>query len=182
GTDVLTPFALILRLVTSALADTPILNATYEVGDDGPAIRVHGAIHLGIGIDTDRGLLVAVVRDAQARSTLELAAEVRRLGDGARAGTLAPAELVGSTFTVSNFGALGLDHGYPVINHPEAAILGIGTVRPRAIVTGGEVVARPTVHLTCSFDHRVADGSAAGAFLGRLRSLIEAPEQLLLDA
>src|SRR5262249_43809466 len=160
------------------LADTPILNATYEEREGGAVIRVHDAIHLGVGVDTDHGLLVPVVHDAQARSTLDLATEVRRLRDGARAGTLMPAELIGSTFTVSNFGALGLEHGYPVINVPEAAILGIGAIKPRPIVVAGQVVARPTVHLTCSFDHRVADGSAAGALLARLRLLMEAPEKL----
>jgi pyruvate dehydrogenase E2 component (dihydrolipoamide acetyltransferase) len=179
GADVLTPFALILRLVVAALGETPILNATYDA--DVPAIRVHDAIHLGVGVDTDRGLLVPVARNAQALGTLDLAVEVRRLGDGARAGTLLPAELVGSTFTVSNFGALGLDQGMPVINHPEAAILGVGTIKSRAVVVDGEVVARPTVHLSCTFDHRVTDGSGAGSFLTRLRDLVETPERLLLD-
>ncbi len=87
----------------------------------------------------------------------------------------------GSTFTVSNFGALGLDDGVPVINHPEAAILGIGALKPRAVVVDGQVVARPTVRLTCAFDHRVADGAEVAAFLAEMRSLIEAPESALLD-
>jgi len=89
--------------------------------------------------------------------------------------------LVGSTFTVSNFGALGLDEGVPVINHPEAAILGMGSLRPRAVVVDGAVVARPTMKLTCAFDHRVADGAQVAAFLGELRGLVEAPETALLD-
>ena len=99
----------------------------------------------------------------------------------ARAGTLKPAELQGSTFTVSNFGALGLDEGVPVINHPEAAILGIGSLKQRAVVVDGEVAARPTMTLTCAFDHRVADGAQVAAFLCDLRDLVESPELALLD-
>ena len=99
----------------------------------------------------------------------------------ARAGTLSPVELVGSTFTVSNFGALGLDDGVPVINYPEAAILGMGSLRPRAVVVDGVVVARPTMTLTCVFDHRVADGAQVAEFLCELSELIETPEPALLD-
>ncbi len=177
--DVLTPFALILRLVVAALRARPVLNATFD--EEARQIRVHEAINLGVGTDTPRGLLVPVVRDADRLSTLELATEVRRLAEGARAGTLSPGELTGSTFTVSNFGVFGLDDGYPVINHPEVAILGIGAIRERPAVVDGEIVARPTANLTCSFDHRACDGADAGAFLGHLRELIEAPEQLILD-
>ena len=92
-----------------------------------------------------------------------------------------PTELQGSTFTVSNFGALGLDDGVPVINYPEAAILGMGSLKPRPVVVDGEVVARPTMSLTCAFDHRIIDGAQAAAFLTELRALIEAPELALLD-
>jgi len=82
---------------------------------------------------------------------------------------------------VSNFGALGLDEGVPVINYPEAAILGMGSLKPRAVVVDGEVVARPTMTLTCAFDHRIVDGAQAAAFLGELQTLIEAPDVALLD-
>ncbi len=179
GEDVLTPFAMILRLVVTALQARPILNSRLDL--EAGEIRVHDAIHLGVGAATDRGLVVPVVRHAEQLSTLGMAAEVRRLADGARTGTLAPAELVGSTFTVSNFGVFGLDEGYPVINYPEVAILGIGAIRPRPAVVEGELVARPLVSLACCFDHRVCDGADAGAFLAALRDSIEAPERLLLD-
>jgi 2-oxoisovalerate dehydrogenase E2 component (dihydrolipoyl transacylase) len=89
--------------------------------------------------------------------------------------------LQGSTFTVSNFGALGLDEGVPVLNHPEAGILGMGSLKPRPVVVDGVVVARPTMTLTCAFDHRVADGAQVAAFLCELRDLIESPELALLD-
>jgi pyruvate dehydrogenase E2 component (dihydrolipoamide acetyltransferase) len=89
--------------------------------------------------------------------------------------------LSGSTFTVSNFGALGVDDGMPVINYPEAAILGMGSIKPRPVVVDRAVVARPTMSLTCAFDHRVVDGAQAAAFLGDLRALLEAPELALTD-
>jgi pyruvate dehydrogenase E2 component (dihydrolipoamide acetyltransferase) len=177
----ITPFVLTLRLLTVALGRHPVLNSTWIDTVDGPRIHVHPTVHLGIGVAAPRGLLVPVVPDAQAKTTRELATAVNRLVADARAGTLKPAELQGSTFTVSNFGALGLDEGVPVINHPEAAILGIGSLKPRAVVVDGAVVARSTMTLTCAFDHRVADGAQAAEFLGELRDLIESPELALLD-
>jgi len=179
GADAITPFSLILRLLVAALVEHPILNSRLDT--DAGVIRVHDTIHLGIGASTDRGLLVPVVRNAERLTTVALALEVRRLADGARTGTLAPAELIGSTFTVSNFGSFGIDDGYPVINHPEVAILGVGAIRPRPVVVEGAVVARRTARVTCSFDHRVCDGADVGGFLARLRALIESPGLLLLD-
>ncbi|AMO62458.1 pyruvate/2-oxoglutarate dehydrogenase complex, dihydrolipoamide acyltransferase component [Mycolicibacterium phlei] len=179
--DDITPFVLTLRLLTIVLGRHPQLNATWVDTSDGPQIHRHPAIHLGFGVAAARGLLVPVIRDAQTLTTRALAATVTRLIAAAREGTLKPAELQGSTFTVSNFGALGLDEGVPVINYPEAAILGIGSLKPRAVVVDGAVVARPTMTLTCAFDHRVADGAQVAAFLGELRGLIEAPETALLD-
>jgi pyruvate dehydrogenase E2 component (dihydrolipoamide acetyltransferase) len=181
GAEPITPFVLTLRLLTVALGHHPVLNSTWIDTVDGPRIHVHPTVHLGIGVAAPRGLLVPVVPDASARTTRELAAAVSRLVADARAGTLKPTDLQGSTFTVSNFGALGLDDGVPVINHPEAAILGIGSLKPRAVVVDGAVVARPTMTLTCAFDHRVADGAQVAAFLGELRDLIESPELALLD-
>ncbi|MCU1358730.1 MAG: branched-chain alpha-keto acid dehydrogenase subunit, partial [Ilumatobacteraceae bacterium] len=176
----ITPFSLVCRLAVQALRAAPTLNSTFV--DDVPEIRVHANVHLGVGTATDRGLVVAVVRDAQTRTTVDLAGELARLAQSARAGSLAPSDMVGSTFTVSNFGALGLDDGIPVINHPEAAILGVGSVKPRPHVVDGQVVARPTGSLTLAFDHRVCDGAEAARFLVELRSLIESPQLALLDS
>jgi pyruvate dehydrogenase E2 component (dihydrolipoamide acetyltransferase) len=176
----ITPFALLCRLLVLTLRHHPILNATFV--DDTREIRVHRAIHLGVATATDRGLVVPVVRDAHQLSTAELAGRITDLAAGARAGTLAPADLTGSTFTVSNFGAFGLDDGVPVINHPEAAIVGIGAIKPRPLVVDGKVVARLTARVTCAFDHRVCDGAEAGAFLAALRKVYESPELGLLDA
>jgi len=177
----ITPFVLTLRLLMIALRHHPNLNSTWLDTTDGPQIHVHSAVHLGFGVAAPRGLLVPVVSDAHGMTTRELAAVVTRLIRDARAGTLKPSELQGSTFTVSNFGALGLDEGVPVINYPEAAILGMGSLKSRPVVVDGEVVARPTMSLTCAFDHRIVDGAAVAAFLRELRDLIEAPELALLD-
>ena len=177
----ITPFVLTLRLLTSALQHHPNLNSTWVHTSDGPRIHRHPAVHLGFGVAAPRGLLVPVVSDAQDKTTRELAEVVSRLIGDARAGTLKPSELQGSTFTVSNFGALGLDEGVPVINYPEAAILGMGSLKPRPVVVDDEVVARPTMSLTCAFDHRIVDGAQVAAFLTELRDLIEAPELALLD-
>ncbi len=177
----LTPFVVALRLVVLALTRHRMLNSTWIDGPDGPQVHTHHAVHLGIAVAAPRGLLVPVVHDAQSMTTRELADAVTGLITQARAGALRPTDLRGSTFTVSNFGALGLDEGIPVINHPEAAILGMGSLRPRAVVVDGGVVARSTMMLTCVFDHRVADGAQAAAFLGDVRGLIEAPATALLD-
>jgi 2-oxoisovalerate dehydrogenase E2 component (dihydrolipoyl transacylase) len=179
--EVFTPFVLTLRLLVIALTHNKILNSTWVDGPDGAQVHSHHAIHLGFAVASPRGLLVPVVADAQSKTTRELAECVARLIGEARAGTLKPAELTGSTFTVSNFGALGLDEGVPVINYPEAAILGMGSLKPRPFVVDGNVVARPQMTLTCAFDHRIADGANAAQFLRELRGLIESPETALLD-
>jgi pyruvate dehydrogenase E2 component (dihydrolipoamide acetyltransferase) len=177
----LSPFTLTLRLLVLALTRHRILNSTWVDGHDGPQVHTHHAVHLGVAMAAPRGLLVPVVRDAQAKTTRELADTVGRLIGAGRDGVLTPAELQGSTFTVSNFGALGLDDGVPVINHPESAILGVGSLRPRAVVVDGALAVRSTMVLTCAFDHRVADGAQVAAFLCELRGLIEEPETALLD-
>lgn len=176
-----TTFVLILKLLTVALQRHRRLNATWVDGAAGAHIHQHPVVNLGIGVATPRGLLVPVVRDAGRLSTRQLAEAVARLTTEARAGTAKPADLQGSTFTVSNFGALGLDDGVPVINHPEAAIVGIGSIKPRAVVVDDAVLARPTCAVTCAFDHRVVDGAQAAGFLCELRDLVESPELALLD-
>lgn len=176
-----TPFVLTLRLLVIALAHNTILNSTWLGSPEGPQVRVHRSVHLGIGVATTRGLLVPVIADAHNKTTRELASRTAELITGARAGTPTPAELTGSTFTVSNFGALGVDDGVPMINHPEAAILGMGAIKPRPVAVEDRVVVRPTMMLTCVFDHRVADGAQVAQFICELRDLIESPETALLD-
>ncbi|OBF01882.1 dihydrolipoamide acetyltransferase family protein [Mycobacterium sp. 852002-10029_SCH5224772] len=177
----ITPFLLTLRLLAIALRHNEILNSTWVDSPHGPQLRVDHRLHLGIAAATERGLLVPVLADAHTKTTRELAARAAELIAGARAGTLTPGELRGSTFTVSNFGALGVDEGVPVINYPEAAILGMGAIKPRPVALGAEVVVRPTMSLTCVFDHRIADGAQAAQFVCELRDLIESPGTALLD-
>ncbi|BCZ23579.1 dihydrolipoamide acetyltransferase family protein [Mycobacterium senriense] len=179
--EAITPFVLVLRLLVIALRHNEMLNSTWVDSPQGPQVRVEHRVHLGIATATERGLLVPVITDAHVKTTRELAGRAAELIAGARAGSLAPGELRGSTFTATNFGALGVDDGIPVINHPEAAILGMGAIRPRAVVRGAEIVARPTMSLTCVFDHRIADGAQAAQFVCELRDLIESPETALLD-
>jgi 2-oxoisovalerate dehydrogenase E2 component (dihydrolipoyl transacylase) len=181
GGELITPFVLTLRLLVIALTHHKIFNSTWVDGADGPQVHRHHAVHLGFGVATSRGLLVPVVPEAQDMTTRQLAECVARLIREARGGTLKPAELQGSTFTVSNFGALGLDEGVPVINYPEAAILGIGSLKPRPMVVDDAIVIRPQMKLTCAFDHRIVDGAQVAEFLGELRQLIESPEMALLD-
>lgn len=180
-----TPFVLTVRLLVIALMHNRIFNSTWVDSPDGPQVHTHNVVNLGFAVATNRGLLVPVITDAHTRTTPELATAISELIHGAREGTLKPTELQGSTFTVSNYGALGLEDGVPVINYPEAAILGVGSLKPRAVVVetedGLQIVPRHTMALTCAFDHRIADGAQVAAFLGELRELIESPEMALLD-
>ena len=173
----LTPLALILRSCVVALGQVPQLNASFDA--ERREIVHRGRVDLGLATQTDRGLLVPVIRDAGGRSVLELASEVERLAAEARSGALAPGELVDSTFTVSNVGAFGIDGGGPIINHPEAGILGIGRIARRPWVVDDAVVVRPVVQLTLSFDHRVCDGAEAAGFLRLVADLVERPTLLL---
>ncbi|MBW3604034.1 MAG: 2-oxo acid dehydrogenase subunit E2 [Actinobacteria bacterium] len=173
----LTPLAIILRCCAVALVEVPQLNASFDA--EAREIVYHDRIDLGVATQTDRGLLVPVVRDAAGMSVLELADAVEQVASGARANQLPPADLVGSTFTISNFGAFGIDGGGPIINHPEAGILGVGRITPRPWVVDDTVVSRPVVQLSLSFDHRVCDGAEAAGFLRLLGDLVERPTLLL---
>jgi len=177
--DVVTPFAVMAWAAVGAVRHVPMLNASFDAAD--AVIRVYPEVHLGIATSTERGLVVPVVRSAQRRGLLDLAAEIHRLASAARSGSLPPGELIGSTITLSNFGALGLDAGIPMLNPPEAAILGFGAVRDRAVVVGEDLVARPTVEVSCVFDHRAADGEEAAALLRHLGRLLEEPQTAWLD-
>jgi pyruvate dehydrogenase E2 component (dihydrolipoamide acetyltransferase) len=174
-----TPFALILRLCTVALRTFPRLNAHFDT--EANEIITFDPVHLGVAVQTDRGLVVAVIRDAQNKSLADIAADLQRLATVARDGTINAAELRGSTFTVSNFGAFGVDRGTAIINPPEAAILGVGRIEARPWVVNGNVVARSVVELSLVFDHRVADGGIAGGFIRHLADLIEAPDEAVND-
>ncbi len=174
-----TPFAIILRLCTVALRKFPRLNAHFDT-ETNEVVRFT-PVHLGVAVQTDRGLVVAVIRDAQNRSMRNIADELQRLAGAARDGSIDASELRGSTFTVSNFGAFGVDGGTAIINPPEAAILGVGRIATRPWVIDDEVVPRSVVELSLVFDHRVADGGVAGGFIRHLANLIETPDEAMTD-
>jgi 2-oxoisovalerate dehydrogenase E2 component (dihydrolipoyl transacylase) len=174
-----TPFAMILRLCVVALRQFPRLNAHFDTATN--EVVTFAPIHLGAAVQTDRGLVVAVIRDAQSRSLRSIADELQRLAIAARDGSIEAAELRGSTFTASNFGAFGVDGGIAIINPPEAAILGVGRISTRPWVVEDYVVPRSVVELSLAFDHRVADGGVAGGFIRHLGDLIESPDAALTD-
>jgi pyruvate dehydrogenase E2 component (dihydrolipoamide acetyltransferase) len=173
----ITPLAVVLRCCAVALRRVPALNASFDA--DAREIVHHDQVHLGVATQTDRGLLVPVVRDAGALAIPDLARRIEDLAGRARADALAPTELRGSTFTVSNFGAFGIDGGGPIINHPEAGILGVGRIAERPWVVDGQVAVRQVVQLSLTFDHRVCDGAEAAGFLRLVADLLERPTRLL---
>jgi 2-oxoisovalerate dehydrogenase E2 component (dihydrolipoyl transacylase) len=174
-----TPFAMISRLCVVALRKFPRLNAHFDT--EANEIVTFAPIHLGVAVQTDRGLVVVVIRDAQHKSLRGIADDVQRLAIAARDGSIDAADLRGSTFTVSNFGAFGVDGGIAIINPPEAAILGVGRISTRPWVVDDYVVPRSIVELSLAFDHRVADGGVAGGFIRHLADLIESPDAALTD-
>ena len=151
---------LTLKAVADSLEEFPELNARL----DGDEIVYLDRYDLGVAVQTEQGLVVPVVRGCDEASVDELAQEVERLADAARAGELKPEELRGSTFTVTSAGKLGGLLTTPIVNHPEVAILSIGRVAERPVVRDGEVVARPVGYLAITFDHRVIDGARAAEF------------------
>jgi pyruvate dehydrogenase E2 component (dihydrolipoamide acetyltransferase) len=171
--------ALMARFCVAALHRYPELNSTVDV-ERSELVRLP-RVHLGFAAQTDRGLVVPVIRDADRRSTADLAAEIARLTAAARDGSLAPAELIGGTFTLNNYGVFGVDGSDAIINYPEAGILGIGRLMPRPWVVDGELAVRTVTQLSLSFDHRVCDGGVAGGFLRYVADLVESPQRLLRD-
>ncbi|MFJ2706001.1 dihydrolipoamide acetyltransferase family protein [Streptomyces sp. NPDC087428] len=169
--------ALLARICTAALARYPELNSTVDQ-EAREIVRLSG-VHLGFAAQTERGLVVPVVRDAKARNTESIGAEITRLTEAARTGTLKPAELTGGTFTLNNYGVFGVDGSTPIINHPEAAMLGVGRIVPKPWVHEGELAVRRVVQLSLTFDHRVCDGGTAGGFLRYVADCVEQPAVLL---
>ncbi|MGW3985622.1 dihydrolipoamide acetyltransferase family protein [Streptomyces sp. NPDC004830] len=169
--------ALLARICTAALARFPELNSTVDT--EAREIVRFDHVHLGFAAQTDRGLVVPVVRDAHARDAESLTAEFARLTEAGRAGTLTPADLTGGTFTLNNYGVFGVDGSTPIVNHPEAAMLGVGRIVPKPWVHDGELAVRQVVQLSLTFDHRVCDGGVAGGFLRYVADCVEQPAVLL---
>jgi 2-oxoisovalerate dehydrogenase E2 component (dihydrolipoyl transacylase) len=167
-----------VRALVAALRAHPIMNSRWD--EEGNAIVVKHSIHIGIATDTARGLLVPVVHDAHALDLAAIATEANRLIALARDGKLDAKSLTGGTITITNVGAAGpVDTGAPLINPPEACVVGFGAIKPRPLAVGDQVLVRPSCWLSISCDHRIVDGATAAQFLGALVSALEHPASLL---
>ncbi|QKY16495.1 dihydrolipoamide acetyltransferase family protein [Halorubrum sp. CBA1229] len=173
----LTYMPFVMKAIVAGLKEHPYLNS--ELREDDEEIVLKKEYNLGIAVATDAGLMVPVVDDVDEKGLFELAAEVRDLATRARERTLKPAEMKGSTFSVTNFGAIGGEYATPIINYPETAILGLGAIEERPVVRDGEVVAAPTLPLSLSIDHRVVDGAVAAEFANTVMEHLEHPLLLL---
>ena len=175
----LTLLPLLIRAIVLAVREFPHVNARFD--DEAGVLTRHDAVHVGIATQTDAGLMVPVLRDAQARNLWGCAAEVTRLADAARSGKIARDELSGSTITITSLGRLGGIVSTPIINHPEVAIVGVNRIVLRPVIRAGAVVARQVMNLSSSFDHRVVDGALAAGFVQCLRDHLEHPATLFVE-
>ena len=175
----LTMLPLLITAICKTLPDFPMVNARYD--DEAGIVTRSGAVHLGIAAQTDAGLMVPVIRDAQDRNVWQLASEIVRLAEAARSGKASSAELSGSTLTITSLGPLGGIATTPVINRPEVAIIGPNKVVERPVFRDGVVVAAKLMNLSMSCDHRVVDGWDAASFVQALKRLIETPALLFVD-
>jgi pyruvate dehydrogenase E2 component (dihydrolipoamide acetyltransferase) len=173
---------LLIKLAARALKEFPYMNARLEGSPEegaGAVIRHLAQVNVALAVDTERGLLVPVVREADRKGLVEIARELRGLVERARAAHALPDELAGSTFTITNLGVYEVDAFTPIINLPETAILGVGRIKARPAVVDGELCVRQTMWLSLTFDHRLVDGAPAARFLQRIKQLVEEPYLML---
>jgi 2-oxoisovalerate dehydrogenase E2 component (dihydrolipoyl transacylase) len=166
----------IARAIVVALRDQPTINSWYD--DEAGVLTTHAAVHLGIAAQTPNGLMVPVVRHAEARDPYDTAEEIARVSGAAKSGKAAREELSGSTITVTSLGTLGGVVHTPIINHPEVAIVGPNKIQERVVVRDGQMVVRKMMNLSSSFDHRIVDGHDAAVFVQRIKGLLEHPATL----
>lgn len=170
----------VVKALVSALREYPVLNTSID--DETNEIIHKHYYNIGIAADTERGLLVPVVKHADRKSIFAISKEINALAEKAREGKLAPNEMKGASITISNIGSAGGQWFTPVINHPEVAILGIGRIAEKPVVKNGEIVAAPVLALSLSFDHRMIDGATAQNALNHIKHLLHDPELLLMEA
>jgi len=175
----ITLLPLLARAIVVAVREFPQVNARFD--DDQGVVTRYSAVHIGIATQTDAGLMVPVLRHAEARDLWSSAAEIARLAEAARVAKAAREELVGSTITITSLGALGGIVTTPVINYPEVAIVGVNRIVERPVMRGGAVVPRLMMNLSSSFDHRVVDGAVAARFVQALRGMLECPATLFVE-
>jgi 2-oxoisovalerate dehydrogenase E2 component (dihydrolipoyl transacylase) len=173
----LTLLPFLISAMARTLPDWPMLNATYD--DDANVITRHGALHLGMATQTPNGLMVPVIRNAQAMSVWQIASEILRLAEAARSGKASRDELMGSSITLSSLGPMGGITSTPVINRPEVAIIAVNKVEEKVVIVDGEIEVRKRMNLSLSCDHRVVDGWDAANFMQALKGFIENPLRLL---
>ena len=165
----LTYLSFVAKAVVDAIPEVPVVNATL----DGDSVVYKDDVGLGIAVALEDGLIVPVVKHARDTSVLEFSRAITDLAERARTRRLAPAEVEGGTFTITNHGGFGSLLGMPIINQPQLAILGVGAVEPRPVIVDGAVVVRLRAYLTLGFDHRVIDGATADRFMATVRRNIE---------
>jgi 2-oxoisovalerate dehydrogenase E2 component (dihydrolipoyl transacylase) len=175
----LTMLPFLMRAIVKAVGEQPMVNAHYD--DEANVIHRHGGIHIGVATQTNAGLMVPVVRHAEARDLWDCAQELNRLAQAAKDGSAAREELSGSTITVTSLGALGGIASTPVINPPEVAIVGVNKMEMRPVWDGQQFVPRKMMNLSSSFDHRVIDGWNAAVFVQRIKTLLETPAMIFLE-
>ncbi|MDQ3245647.1 MAG: 2-oxo acid dehydrogenase subunit E2 [Pseudomonadota bacterium] len=173
----LTLLPFLITAMARGVTDWPMLNATYD--DDANVVTRHGAVHMGVATQTQGGLMVPVLRNAESKSVWQLATEVLRLSEAARSGKASREELSGATVTISSLGPMGGITSTPVISPPQVAIVAVNKVEEKVVVIDGEIEVRKRMNLSLSCDHRVVDGWDAANFLQALRPLIENPLRLL---
>jgi 2-oxoisovalerate dehydrogenase E2 component (dihydrolipoyl transacylase) len=173
----LTILPFLITALSKAMAEWPMLNATYD--DDANIVTRHGAVHMGVATQTDGGLMVPVIRNADGMSVWQLAREVLRLSEAARTGKASREELTGPTFTISSLGSMGGIASTPVINPPQVATIAVNKLQEIPVIVDGELEARKVMNLSLSCDHRVVDGWDAASFLQTLKGYIENPLRLL---
>jgi pyruvate dehydrogenase E2 component (dihydrolipoamide acetyltransferase) len=176
----LTYLPYVVKALTSALREYPVMNASID--DANEEIVYKHYFNIGIAADTDNGLMVPVVKDADRKSIFKISSEINELATKARDGKLSGDEMKGGSCTITNIGSAGGQWFTPVINHPEVAILGIGRIAEKAVVKNGEVVVAPVLALSLSFDHRLIDGATAQNALNHIKRLLNDPQLLVMEA
>ncbi|MBA3448680.1 MAG: 2-oxo acid dehydrogenase subunit E2 [Pseudaminobacter sp.] len=175
----LTVLPFLMRAMVKAIAEQPGLNAIFD--DEAGIVHRHGGVHIGIAAQTASGLVVAVVKHAEARDLWDCGAEVNRLAEAAKSGAATREELSGSTITITSLGAMGGVATTPVINHPEVAIVGVNKMMVRPVWDGTQFIPRKMMNLSSSFDHRVVDGWDAAVFVQRIKTLLETPALIFIE-
>jgi 2-oxoisovalerate dehydrogenase E2 component (dihydrolipoyl transacylase) len=175
----LTLLPFLMRAMVRAIAEQPQINALFD--DEAGIVRQYGGVHIGIAAQTASGLMVPVVRHAEARDVVDCGAEVLRLAEAAKSGTATREELSGSTITITSLGAMGGVVTTPVINHPEVAIVGVNKMMVRPVWDGTQFIPRKMMNLSSSFDHRVIDGWDAAVFIQRIKALMETPALIFVE-